>query len=79
MQGHREPVVVVPMFPDAQRLGRRGQAVEGRATPKLFFVDPMTPLHFPVLFRAPRDNVAEADASLLDREGKGKREFCAVV
>ena len=71
--------MVVLMLPAAQGVSRRRQPVEARSTPKLFFVDPMTPFDFPVLFRAPRGNVAEADADLLDREGKGQREFCAIV
>ena len=71
--------MVVLMLPGAEGVGCRRQTVEARPTPKLFFVDPMTPFHFPVLFRASRGNVAEADASLLHRQGKGKREFCAII
>lgn len=39
----------------------------------------ITSLHFAVLFRPPRSNMAEADASFLHHQRKGQREFCPVV
>lgn len=39
----------------------------------------MTAFHLPTLFRSTRLNMPQADAGPLHRQGKGQREFCAIV
>ncbi len=71
--------MVVTMFPVEQRRGGGMEHGKGVPAPAFFVVHPMTAFDFAILFGPPRLAIAETNASLLDREGKGQGKFRASV
>ncbi len=74
-----EAVVVVAALPASESVSGRFEVLEAVPPPELLVVDPMAPLDFAVLLRAPGPNVSVSDPGGLDPEHEGKRELLAMV
>jgi hypothetical protein len=79
LQRHREAFVVVPVLPRGEGMVGGLEVLTGVASPELFVVDPMAPFDLPVLFGAPRPDVAHSNAEVLTREGEEERKLGTVV
>jgi hypothetical protein len=74
-----EALIVVSGLPGTQSSSVGAEIREAVPAPELFLIDPMAPLDFAVLLRAPRPNVPVPDPSGFDPQHEGERELLPVV